>query len=608
MTATPHVLREYALLADGERGALVGPHGDFAWMCFPRWHDDAPFAALIGGGGTYTVTPAGRHVWGGYYEPGSLIWHSRWVTDSAIVECREALALPTSTDRALILRRVAVLEGRARLTVSLSPCAGYGSAPAEDLRRTDDGSWSGRAGSVHFRWLGGADAYPVTGDAGGVLLELALELAEGDEHDFLLALALDEDALVLPAANAAWSATEERWREQVPALDGAAGRRDARHAYAIMSGLTSSDGGMVAAATTSLPERAYEGRSYDYRYAWIRDQCFAGQAAAAASTFPLLDNAVQFVAERLLADGPQLRPMYTVDGRHVPSERELDLPGYPGGGAFVGNNAADQFQLDGFGQALLLLASAARHDRLESDERRAADIAVDAIGQRWREPDAGIWELEPEQWTHSLLSCVAGLRAYSVVGGGERAARLADTIAAEAAAHCVHPSGRWQRSPSDERVDAALLLGAIRGAVPSDHPTTIETLRAVVRELTDDGYAYRYRPDSRPLGEAEGAFLLCGFLLSLAYAQQGDDVAAAQWFERNRAGCGPPGILSEEFDVAQRQLRGNLPQTFVHALLLECAVTLRSQRSGGALVRPPRGEKDERDGDAGEEAGLGELQ
>ena len=91
----PHVLREYALLADGERGALIGPRGDLVWMCFPRWDSDGIFSSLIGGRGGYTVTPTDRCVWGGYYEPGSLIWHSRWVTvNNEVIECREALALP----------------------------------------------------------------------------------------------------------------------------------------------------------------------------------------------------------------------------------------------------------------------------------------------------------------------------------------------------------------------------------------------------------------------------------------------------------------------------------------------------------------------------------
>jgi hypothetical protein len=580
MDATPHVLREYALLADGERGVLVGPFGDFTWMCFPRWHDDAVFGALIGGGGTYAVRPVGRFVWGGYYEPGSLIWHSRWVIDSgAIVECREALALPSRADRALVLRRVVVLQGSARVTVSFCPRGGYGATPNEDVQRADDESWVGHTGPVHFRWLGGADARPRPDGSEGVLLEQTLELGSRDQHDLLLALGTTDSALDLPSPEVAWAATEEGWRSRVPALDNATGSRDARHAYAVLAGLTSSDGGMVAAATTSLPERAREGRCYDYRYAWIRDQCFAGQAAAAAGAFPLLDNAVRFVSNRLLADGPGLKPAYTVDGGLAPEERKLDLPGYPGGSDIVGNDANKQFQLDAFGEALLLFASAARHDRLDTDGRRAAGIAADAITQRWRERDSGIWELEPDKWTHSRLICAAGLRALNASCPGEHARRLVelvDAITTDVTAHCVHPSGRWQRSPTDERVDAALLLVALRGAIRADDPRTVATLRAVAQELTEDGYAYRFRPDSRPLGEAEGAFLLCGFIMSLAYAQQGDHISAARWFERNRSACGPPGILSEEFDVTQRQLRGNLPQTFVHALLLECAVTLQT--------------------------------
>ncbi|HYZ52419.1 MAG TPA: trehalase-like domain-containing protein [Streptosporangiaceae bacterium] len=114
----PHVLREYALLADGERGALVGPHGDITWMCAPCWDSDAVLSALIGGGGTYAVTPVGqRHVWGGYYEPGSLIWHSRWITSDGVIECREALAFPGDPGRVIVLRRVLAVRGAARIRV-----------------------------------------------------------------------------------------------------------------------------------------------------------------------------------------------------------------------------------------------------------------------------------------------------------------------------------------------------------------------------------------------------------------------------------------------------------------------------------------------------------
>jgi GH15 family glucan-1,4-alpha-glucosidase len=158
---------------------------------------------------------------------------------------------------------------------------------------------------------------------------------------------------------------------------------------------------------------------------------------------------------------------------------------------------------------------------------------------------------------------------------------MADTLLAETARTSLHPSGRWQRAPDDGRHDASLLLGALRGAVPTDDPRSQETLRSFVEELAQDGFAYRFRPDARPLGEAEGAFLLAGFILALAYLHQGDTTSAARWFDRNRTACGPPGLLSEEFDTTQRQLRGNLPQAFVHALLLECASRLGNAHDTG---------------------------
>jgi GH15 family glucan-1,4-alpha-glucosidase len=246
----------------------------------------------------------------------------------------------------------------------------------------------------------------------------------------------------------------------------------------------------------------------------------------------------------------------------------------------VGNWVNGQFQLDAIGESLSLFAAAARHDHLDADGWRAVEIAVEAIEARWHEAgsDAGVWELEPDAWTHSRLMCAAGLRqiaAQAQAGQAPGWLALADRIVSDTAQHALHPSGRWQRSPKDSRIDAALLMAGVRGALPADDPRTIATLHAVQAELTDDGYCYRYRPDERPLGSAEGAFLLCGFWLAQAYAQQGDALAAARWFERNRAACGPPGLYSEEYDVKQRQLRGNLPQAFVHAQLIETATVQR---------------------------------
>jgi len=581
----PHVLREYALLADGERGILVGPRGDFVWMCFPRWDSDAVFSSLIGGSGAYAVTPRGRYVWGGYYEPGSLIWHSRWITDEGTIECREALALPTHRDRAVILRRVTAVTGSASVDVMLNPRGDFGDRPLTKLAKRDDGAWSAQLGDTRLCWAGGQDATAVADGHGGKALTVGLELAEGAHHDFVLVLATGEADGQPPDPEWAWQGVVAEWSHRVPELEGTVAQRDARHSYAGGAGLPRVGGGWAAAPPTSMPEHAREGRNYDYRYVWIRDQCYTGQAVAKAGPYPLMDDAVRFVAERLLADGPALKPAYTTSGGPVPDQRQLHLPGYPGGSDIVGNWVNQQFQLDAFGEALLLFAAADHHDHLDAEGWRAAEAAIEAIEQRWREPDtdAGIWEIAPDAWTHSRLICAAGLRQIAQRRpGGEQIARwlsLADAIVADTAAHALHPTGRWQRSPGDPRIDAALLLPALRGALPASDPRSIATLQAVASELTQDGYCYRYRPDERPLGESEGGFLLCGFLLALAYDQQGDQVAAARWFERNRAACGPPGLCSEEFDVSQRQLRGNLPQAFVHALLLECAVTQYDDRT-----------------------------
>ncbi|MCX4472988.1 glycoside hydrolase family 15 protein [Micromonospora sp. NBC_01655] len=571
--ALPAVLRDYALLADGHRGALVGPDGDIAWLCAPRWSDPAVFSSLLGGPGRYLVTPAAtRFVWGGHYEAASLIWRSRWVTGDGIIESREALVFPGDADRLVLLRQVRALDRPARVRVVLDPRADFGRSPVREVT-CDRGLWRARTGGLHLRFHGGAGLRPASD--GFLVGELAVP--PGGQHD--LVLEVSATPLVQPCEEPAelWRITEFHWDAVIPEMSGAA-ERDARLAYAVLRGMTPPGGGMVAAATTALPERAMQGRDYDYRYAWIRDQAFAGQAAAVAGHYGLLDDAVSFLSGRVLADGDRLAPAYTIGGEPVPPVRQLaHLPGYPGALPGTGNRVGGQFQLDAFGEVLLALAAAGRLDRLDSDAHHAMEVAASAIADRWSEPDSGIWELSPRQWTHSKLTCVAGLRAAARIvpaGVAGRWSALADRILADAATHGLDRAGRWQRAYDDRRVDAALLLPAIRGALPPQDPRTERTRRAVLADLAADGYLYRFRADRRPLGDAEGAFLLCGFAAALSSWQAGDLVGATQWFERSRAACGCPGLYTEEYDVAQRQLRGNLPQAFVHALMLETAVTL----------------------------------
>jgi alpha,alpha-trehalase len=582
--SSPHVLREYAFLADGERGAIVGPSGDFAWMCFPAWDSDAIFSTLIGGSGIYTVTPQGRFVWGGYYEEGTLIWRSRWITTDSVVECREALLSPGTPNRAVVLRRLTAVKGVARADAVLNPRASYGREGLTSIARVGAQAWTGRTGTTHVRWWGAGDVDVVPDGRGGRTLASTHVLEEGSHRDLVLELA-DRELTDDPRDPASlWASTEAWWHDRrVSTPEAETAGRDVHHAYAVLQGMTSASGGMVAAATTSLPERAGTGRSYDYRYVWIRDQCLVGQAVAVGGPHPLVESAVRFVTDRLLDDGARLMPAYTTAGEAIPAERALELPGYPGGSDIIGNRVSTQFQLDAFGEALLLLAAAARLEVLDDRGWRAAQLASQAIAERWKEPDAGIWELEPAAWTESRLTCVAGLRAISSAGAprslSARWTCLADTILADSLNHALHRTGRLQRSPDDPRVDAGLLLPLIRGALPSTDPRSVATIQAVQRQLVQDGFVFRYAPDAKPLGEAEGAFVLCGFLMAIACLQLGDPLEAAVYFERNRSACGPPGLFTEEFDVGERQLRGNLPQAFAHGLLVEAALRQQTARS-----------------------------
>lgn len=573
----PHVLREYSLLADGERGALCGPRGDIVWLCAPRWDSDAVLSGIIGGPGVYAVTPTDHCVWGGYYEPGTLIWRNRWVTNDTTIECRDALAYPGNPDRLVLLRRIEAGDRPARVRVMLDLRAGFGEHPMRVTSHHGD-VLVAETGPLHLRWDGAPDAHRANSDAPYIS---EFTVPAGGHHDLVLEIGT---AKCTDAVNPhdAWRETEQAWTSAVPCFDESVAPRDARHSYAVMRGLTRPGGGMVAAATLGIPERAEAGRNYDYRYVWLRDQAYAGIAAGVNEPLPLLDDAVAFTTARLLEYGDSIAPAYRIDGEPLPSQMTLALPGYPGGKDIVGNWVNDQFQLDSIGDILSLYAQAARHDHLNAADHRGVLAAIHAIQTKWNEPEAGIWELDNHWWTQSRLAAVAGLRSIAPElprGDAARAVSLADAILAETSHRCLDRHGVWRRGADLDGVDASLLLPPVRGALPAEDPRTIATLSAVAESLTQDGYVYRFAPDSRPLGEAEGAFLLCGFIMSLALWHQGRHVEAFRWFERTRAAAGPPGLIAEEYDVRQRQLRGNLPQAFVHAALLETAQRLTTDNN-----------------------------
>jgi GH15 family glucan-1,4-alpha-glucosidase len=200
---------------------------------------------------------------------------------------------------------------------------------------------------------------------------------------------------------------------------------------------------------------------------------------------------------------------YTVGGQPIADERGLRLRGYPARTARAGNQVIGQFQLDGLGESLEVLAAAARLDMLAEENWRAVAIAAEAIGKRWHEPDAGIWELDDQHWTPSCLACVSGLRSIAAAAQGppgghghRQAARwsaLADQILASLGSS-LHATGRWQRSPTDPRVDAALLLPVVRGTLTDDEPVLLLPRRPGERSWrAADPLAWAPRRRSLPL-------------------------------------------------------------------------------------------------------------
>ena len=305
---------------------------------------------------------------------------------------------------------------------------------------------------------------------------------------------------------------------------------------------------MVAAATTSLPERSEAGRNYDYRYVWIRDQCYAGQAAAVAGSIDLLDAAVAFVGDRLRADGARMVPAYTTRGDAVPGQRaRTSPPGYPGADLLTGNWVNRQFQLDAFGEALLLLAAAAAQDRLDLDGWQA----VEAAGHRDRGPldRTGRRHLGTRQ--PPVDPFPAHLRRRAADHRRARPARpgrpLEQPRRRGPRRHRAHPvctrtaTGNARSTTPGSTRRCSSRPSAARS--PSTTPERVATRHAVLDQLQDELYVYRFRHDQRPLADAEGAFTLCGFIAALDAHHAGHPVTAARLFERNRASCGPAGTV-----------------------------------------------------------------
>ncbi|MGV9213936.1 glycoside hydrolase family 15 protein [Micromonospora sp. RB23] len=595
MTGEPPI-SDYGLLGDTRTAALVASDGAMDWLCVPRFDGEPLFGRLVGGpdAGTFRVGPARpATVLERRYRQHTATLETTWavgdgrlrLTETMVAEVTGRL-LPTT----LIVRRLSAERAPVDAVVEFDPRLGvrHRRPRVQHRRQTLVCEWGALAvvldSTPAFRVEPGRPT-PVT-------------VRPGRPVTLVLAVAYREPVIhVEPTA--AWDLLvedEARWRAWTAEIDDRVPFRE----HVVRSLLTmrlltySPSGAPVAAPTTSLPEDPGGERNWDYRYVWPRD---ASIGVSAFLSVGKADEAQGFLAWLLHASRlqrPRLPALLTLHGRHVPPEREL--PGWPGyldsRPVRVGNAAASQHQLDGYGWVIdAAWAFAQAGHRLYDETWRAVRGFADVVARCWREPDAGIWEVrEPAQHVHSkLMGWLALDRALAIAESHpvadrqrRRWQRSRDAIAAEVRTRGFDPAAAsYVRSYGSPDLDAALLVLPLLGMDRTGSPRVRGTIDAIRDRLSAGGpLLYRYPPGRDGLPGGEGAFLPCSFWLVQALARTGRRREAVELFEAMVDHASPLGLYAEEVDPATGVHLGNYPQTLTHAALVQAALAIRDAPAG----------------------------
>jgi GH15 family glucan-1,4-alpha-glucosidase len=600
----PLRIEEYALIGDCETAALVGRDGSIDWLCWPRFDSAACFAALLGSheNGRWLLAPSAPASVRRRYRDGTLVLETEFETAEGGVTLVDFMPVHgTLSD----LVRIAVgRHGRVHMRMELVLRFDYGSCVP----------WVTRCESGAVRAISGPDmtvlhsSVPVHGE--GLKTVANFTLAAGETTSFVLTYSPSHLPQPAPVDVAeALAETEEFWRQWSSRCQYDGEWPDAvRRSLITLKAMTyAPTGGLVAAATTSLPEKIGGSRNWDYRFCWVRDATLTLLALMDAG---YVDEARAWRDWLLRASGgnpTRLQIMYGLGGeRRLPEFTVPWLPGYEGSTPVrVGNAAAEQVQLDVYGE----LADALHQARHGGLVQGGADWSlqkrlIEHLATIWDQPDEGIWEVRGgrQHFTHSkVMAWVAldrTLRSadeFGLKGPLDRWRALRDRIHRDACERGYDPKlGAFVQTYGSETLDASLLTLPLVGFLPASDPRVQSTLRAIERGLVVDGFVMRY--DTRftrdGLPEGEGAFLACSFWYVDNLALQGRVDEARELFERLLALCNDVGLLAEEYDpVAKRQL-GNFPQAFSHLALVGAALNLSrgakptEQRASGAGAPP----------------------
>jgi GH15 family glucan-1,4-alpha-glucosidase len=598
MTAVGQVpIEDYAMVGDTRTAALVSSDGAIDWLCVPGFDGQPVFGRLVGGpaAGTFRLGPARpATVHTRRYRPDSTVLETTWDTAGGRLTLTEGMVgevagrlLPAT----LLVRRLSASGGPVEASLEFDPRLGPRHRPPRAERRAGIlvCTWSGTAMALH------ADP-PLAVEPGR---PVTVRVSPGRPVTVAVAVA-DREPLVYVSPAAAWAALEadeRRWRAWCRGVDDRLPQRDAvlRSLLTLRLLTYSPSGAPVAAPTTSLPEDPGGMRNWDYRYAWPRD---ASIGIGAFLGVGKQDEARRFMAWLLHATRlhrPRLPVLLTLHGRRPGPERVLTgWPGYAGSRPVrVGNGAADQHQLDGYGWVLdaAWLLTHAGH-RLYGETWRVMAGFADAVAAAWRQPDAGIWEIRGNAAHHvhsKLMAWLALDRALRIAEShrvSERRRRRwtteRDALAAEIATRGFDAArGTFTRGYGSPDVDAALLILPLLGIEPADSPRVRGTIDAIRRDLTAGGpLLYRYPPGQDGLPGTEGAFLPCSFWLVQALARSGRTDEAAELFDALVRLASPVGLFAEEMDPATGHHLGNYPQALTHAALVQAALALRDAQGG----------------------------
>jgi GH15 family glucan-1,4-alpha-glucosidase len=579
-------IEDYALISDCHTAALIAKNGSIDWLCLPSYDSPSTFGALLGNKnhGRWKLAPTHTEAHSTRsYEGDSFILVTHWTTPGGEVEVIDTM--PHGDRRADVLRRIRGIRGSVEMHQDLRIRFGYADAIpwVRQVREKSGRALLAVAGpdAIIFR---GPKLHPDNHSHSSTFVVRA-----GETVDISLTWFPSHRETPGPVNyDIALRKTREWWSEWATTCKNPpAYRNEVVRSLLVLRALTHEDtSGIVAAATTSLPEKLGGERNWDYRYVWLRDASLALQALLAHGYHKEATDWRGWLLRAIAGDPADVQIMYGLGGeRYLPEHEVTSLPGYRGSSPVrIGNRAVEQYQADVIGRVMVALHVARKEGIPETQFSWPLQRAlISFVESNWQRADHGIWEVRgpAQHFTHSrvmtwaaLDRAIAAVNEFGLDGPVDRWIELRSNIRLEIEENGFDPQrNSYVQHYGTTQVDAALLQLPQVGFCDADDPRMLGTVAAIENDLMHNGLLYRYRTeegiDGLPSGE--NPFLACSFWLVKQYARSGRIVDARVLMDRLVGLCNDVGLLAEEVSSSTGQHAGNTPQALSHLALVEAA-------------------------------------